>query len=107
MNFTCVGTLSTPYVEKFHANVMHQNLKFLHMTNFSPHVSFVNFVTNMRYADIVAYFLWFQLPKHFSGRRTNRGWWKDCLMRQLASTRMPSPGEAIRFIICNMDYGCF
>ena len=89
-------------ISDFSTFVMYRNLKFLNMTNFSPHVSFVNFVTNMRYADIVAYFLWFQLPKHFSGQQPIKGWWKDCLMRQLASTRMPSPGEAIIFIICNM-----
>ena len=29
---------------------MHINLKFLQMTNFSPHISFVIFATNMRYA---------------------------------------------------------
>ena len=29
---------------------MYRNLKFLHMTDFSPHVSHVNYVTNMRYA---------------------------------------------------------
>ena len=28
---------------------MYRNLKFLHMTDFSPHVSHVNYVTNMRY----------------------------------------------------------
>ena len=28
---------------------MHRNLKFLHMTNFSPHMSYVIYVTNMRY----------------------------------------------------------
>ena len=31
-------------------SVMHINLKFLHITNFSPHISFVIFVTNIRYA---------------------------------------------------------
>ena len=30
---------------------MYRNLKFLHMTDFSPHVSHVNFGTNMRYAS--------------------------------------------------------
>jgi len=30
---------------------MYRNLKFLHMTDFSPHVSHVNYVTNMRYAE--------------------------------------------------------
>ena len=29
--------------------LMYRNLEFLHMTDFSPHVSFVNYVTNMRY----------------------------------------------------------
>ena len=38
---------------------MYRNLKFLHMTDFSPHVSHVNFVTNMRYAlDITLLGLW-------------------------------------------------
>ena len=31
---------------------MYRNLKFLHMTDFSPHVSHVNYVTNMRYGPV-------------------------------------------------------
>ena len=30
---------------------MYRNLKFLHMENFSPHVSHLNYVTNIRYAS--------------------------------------------------------
>ena len=32
---------------------MYRNLKFLHMTDFSPRVSHVNYVTNMRYAKTI------------------------------------------------------
>ena len=38
-------------ISDFSTSVMHINLKFLHMTNFSPHISFVIFATNMRYDD--------------------------------------------------------
>ena len=47
---------------------MYRNLKYLHMTDFSPHVSHVNFVTNMRYEinienTFVKYFPnWYLLP---------------------------------------------
>ena len=33
------------------------NLKFLHMTNSSPHISFVIFVTNMRYGQFASHWL--------------------------------------------------
>ena len=42
--FTC-GEISD-----FYTSVMHKNLKFLHMTIFSPHISYVIYVTNMRFA---------------------------------------------------------
>ena len=57
------------YVEKFEINstcgeildfatsLMHINLKFLHMTNFSPQISFVIFATKMRYAQSLFYFV--------------------------------------------------
>ena len=32
---------------------MYRNLKFLHMADFSPHVSHVKFVTNMRYGQVL------------------------------------------------------
>ena len=37
-------------ISDFSTSVMHINLKFLHMTNFSPHISLVILVTNIRYA---------------------------------------------------------
>ena len=37
------------HVSDFSTFAMYGNLKFLHMTDFSPHVSHVDFVTNMRY----------------------------------------------------------
>ena len=37
-------------ISDFSTFVVYGNLKFL-MTDFSPHVSHVNFVTNMRYDD--------------------------------------------------------
>ena len=36
-------------ISDFSTSVMHINLKFLHMTIFSQHISFVIFVTNIRY----------------------------------------------------------
>ena len=36
-------------------SVIHRNLKFLHMTYFSPHISYVIYVTNMRYDYCVSY----------------------------------------------------
>ena len=42
--FTC-GEISD-----FYTSVMHKNLKFLHMTIFSLHISYVIYVTNMRFA---------------------------------------------------------
>ena len=37
-------------ISDFSTSVMNINLKCLHLTNFSPHISFVIFVTNIRYA---------------------------------------------------------
>ena len=59
----------------FSTSVMNINLKFLHMTNFSPHISFVIFATNMRYGlevrlGRVDYFLRFGQESGPGDRRT-------------------------------------
>merc|ERR1719305_1398004 len=46
------------HLSDFSPFAMYRNLKFLHMTDFSPHVSHMNYVTNMRYAQsaVLQYF---------------------------------------------------
>ena len=44
-------------ISDFSTSVIHIDTKFLLMTNFSPHISFVIFATNMRY--VRAYTLFF------------------------------------------------
>ena len=41
----------------FSPYAMCRNLKFLHMTDVSPHVSHVNYVTNMRYAQDKSHYI--------------------------------------------------
>ena len=45
-NYSTCGEISD-----FSTSVVHRNLKFLHMTDFSPHIPFVRNVTNIRYAS--------------------------------------------------------
>ena len=70
---------------------MHRNLKFLHMTNFSPHISLVILATNIRYGRNS--FLTFR------GAAGSQVWWsevwhggRDLQWRQTTKIRLRSVG---------------